>query len=167
MEFPLGFEDNTNSLCCCCSVSKSNPTLCNSMNCSTAGFPVLHYLLSLFKLISIESVMPSNHLILCRPLLLLPSIFPSISVFSSESALPIRWPKYWSFSFSVSPSNEYSGLISLKSKGLSRVNSTPQVKSINSLALNLRYNPTPCMTTGKTIALTIQNFVSRNDVFDF
>ena len=114
MEFPLGFEDNTNSLCCCCSVSKSNPTLCNSMNCSTAGFPVLHYLLSLLKLISIESVMPSNHLILCRPLLLLPSIFPSISVFSSESALPIRWPKYWSFSFSVSPSNEYSGLISFR-----------------------------------------------------
>ena len=69
---------------------------------------------SLLKLMSIESLMPSNHLILCRPLLLLPSIFPSIRVFSSESALHIRWPKYWSFSFSVSPSNEYSGLISFR-----------------------------------------------------
>ena len=68
---------------------------------------------SLLKLMSIESVMPSNHLILCRPLLLLPSIFPSIRVFSNASALPTRWPKYWSFSFSISPSNEYSGLISL------------------------------------------------------
>ena len=68
---------------------------------------------SLLKLISIKSVMPSNHLILCHPLLLLPSIFPSIRVFSNESALHIRWPKYWSFSFSISPSNEYSGLISL------------------------------------------------------
>ena len=69
---------------------------------------------SLLKLISIESVMPSNHLILCHPLLLPPSIFPSIRVFSNKSALPIRWPKYWSFSFSISPSNEYSGLISFR-----------------------------------------------------
>ena len=82
---------------------------------------------SLLKLVSIESVMPSNHLILCHPLLLLPSIFPSIRVFSSESALHIRWPKYWNFSFSISLSNEYSrlisfrtGLISLQSKELSR-----------------------------------------------
>ena len=69
---------------------------------------------SLLKLISIESVMPSNHLILCHPLLLLPSVFPSIRVFSNESALRIRWPKYWSFSFSISPSNEYLGLISFR-----------------------------------------------------
>jgi len=69
---------------------------------------------SLLKLLSIESVMPSNHLILCRPLLLLPSIFPSIRVFSNESVLHIRWPKYWSFSFSISPSNKYSGLISFR-----------------------------------------------------
>ena len=69
---------------------------------------------SLFKLVSIESVMPSNHLILCRPLLLLPSIFPSIRVFSNKSVLRITWPKYWSFSFSISPSNEYSGLISFR-----------------------------------------------------
>ena len=69
---------------------------------------------SSLKLMSIESVMPSNYLILCRPLLLLPSIFPSIRVFSNESALPIRWPKYWSFSFNISPSSEYSGLISFR-----------------------------------------------------
>ncbi|CAI9177362.1 unnamed protein product [Rangifer tarandus platyrhynchus] len=73
---------------------------------------------SLLKLMSIELVMPSNHLILCRPLLLLPSIFPSIRVFSDESALRIRWPKYWSFSFNISPSNEYSGLISFRMEWL-------------------------------------------------
>ena len=93
MKFPLGFEDNTNSLCCC-SVFKSNATLCNSMDCRTPGLPVLHHLLSLLKLMSIELVMPSNHLILCHHLLLLPSIFPSIRIFSNESALHIRWPKY-------------------------------------------------------------------------
>ena len=74
---------------------------------------------SLLKLMSVESVMPSNHLILCRPLLLPPSIFPSIRVFSNESVLPIRWPKYWSFSFNISPSNEYSGLISIRIDWLS------------------------------------------------
>ena len=78
------------------------------------GLPFLPISWSLLKLMSIESVMPSNHLILCCPLLLLPSIFPSIRVFSDESVLRIRWPKYWSFSFSISPSNEYSGLISFK-----------------------------------------------------
>ena len=82
------------------------------MDCSTLGFPVHHQLLELLKLMSIKSVMPYSHLILCHPLLLLPSILPSIRVFSNESVLPIRWPKYWSFSFSMSPSNEYSGLIS-------------------------------------------------------
>ena len=78
------------------------------------GLPVHHQLLEFTKLMSIESVMPSNHLILCHPLLLLPSIFPSIRVFSSESALRIRWPKDWSFSYSISPSNEYSELISFR-----------------------------------------------------
>ena len=78
------------------------------------GFPVLHCLLEFAQTPSIESVMPSNHLILCCPLLLLPSIFPSNRVFSSELALHIRWPKYWIFSFSISPSNEYSGLISFR-----------------------------------------------------
>ena len=75
------------------------------------GLPVHHQLPELLKLMSIESVMPSNYLILCHPLLLLPSIFPSIRVFSNESVLHIRWPEYWSFSFSISPSNEYSGLL--------------------------------------------------------
>ena len=88
--------------------------LCDPMDCSTPGFPVNHQLQSLLKLMSIESVMPSNNLIFCHSLLLLPSIFPSIRVFSNESVLHIRWPKYWSFSFSISPSNEYSRLISFR-----------------------------------------------------
>ena len=93
----------------CCSVAQSCLTLCDPMDCSSPGFPVHQQLL--LKLMSIESVMPPNHLILCHHLLLLPSIFPSIRVFSNKSVLYIRWPKYWSFSFSISPSNEYSGLI--------------------------------------------------------
>ena len=97
-----------------CSVAKSCPILSKSMDCSRPGFSVLYYFWSLFKLMSIELVMSSNHLILCYPLLLLPSIVPSIRVFSSELALHIRWPKYWSSSFSISPSNEYSGLISFR-----------------------------------------------------
>ena len=96
------------------SVTQSCPTLCDHMNHSMPGLPVHHQLPSLPKLMSIESVMQSNHLILCRPLLLLPSIFPSIRVFSNESALRIRWPKYQSFSFNISPSNEHSGLISFR-----------------------------------------------------
>ena len=84
------------------------------MGCSTPGFPVLHYLWSLLKLMSTESVMLSNHLILCHSLLLMPSIFPSIRVFSNQSALRIRWTEYWSFSFSISSSNKYSGLISFR-----------------------------------------------------
>ena len=129
--------------------AKSCPAFSNPMDCSTPGFPVLHYLPDLLKLMSIESVMSSYHLILCCSLLLLPSVFPSIRVFSSESALRIRGPKYWRFS--VSPSNEYSGLISFRIdwfdnsllfKGLSRVFSAPQFKSINSLALSLLYGST-------------------------
>ena len=84
------------------------------MDCSTPGLLVQNQFPYLLKLMSIKSVMPSNHLILCHPLLLLPSIFPSIRVFSNESALCIRWPKYWSFSFSINLSNEYSGLISFR-----------------------------------------------------
>ena len=84
------------------------------MDYSTPGFPVHHQLLELAKLMFIESMMLSNHLILCRPLLLLPSIFPSIRVFSNESALHIKWPEYWSFSFHISPSNEYLGLTSFR-----------------------------------------------------
>ena len=95
---------------CCCSVTRLSPVLCDPVNCSTPGLPI-PVSWSLLKLVSIESVMPSNHLILCYPLLLLPSIFPSIRVFSNELALCIRWPKYWSFSFGISHSNEYSASI--------------------------------------------------------
>ena len=104
---------------------------------------------SLFKLMSIELVMPSSHFILCYALLLLLSILPSIRVFSNESVLPIRWPKYWSFSFSISPSNEYSGLISFRMVGSSccprdsqESSPTPQFKSINSSGLSFLYSPT-------------------------
>ena len=97
------------------SVAQSCPTLCDPMDCSMPGLPVHHQLQGgLFKLMSIELVMPSNHLILCCPLLLLPSVFPSIIILSNESALCIRWPKYWSFSLNISPSNEHSGLISFR-----------------------------------------------------
>ena len=95
------------------SVTQSCMTLCDPMNCSTPAFPVTNSR-RLLKLMSIESVMPSNHLIFCRSLLLLPLVFPIIRVFSNEAALRIRWPKYWSFSFSISLSNEYSGLISFR-----------------------------------------------------
>ena len=105
---------------------------------------------SLLKLMSVESVMPSNHLILCCPLLLPPSIFPSIRVFSNESVLHIRWPKYWSFSFSISPSSDYSGLISFRMdwldllavQGTLESSPTPQFKSISSLVLSFLYSPT-------------------------
>ena len=105
---------------------------------------------SLLKLMSIESVMPSNHLILCHLPLLLPSIFPRIRVFSNESVLHIRWPKYWSFSFNISPSSEYSGLISLRIdcfdllavQGTLKSSPTPQFKSISSSALSFLYSPT-------------------------
>ena len=117
------------------------------MDCSMPGFSVLH--LPEFAQIHVHRV--SDHLILCHPLLLLPSVFPSISVFSSESALRIRWPKYWSFSFNISPSNEYSGPISFRMDWLDLLavqgtvqesSPTPQFKSINSLALSLLYGPT-------------------------
>ena len=112
---------------------------------------VLDFVVCLLKFMSIELVMLSNHLILCCPLLLLPSIFPSIRVLSNESALHIRWPKYWSFSFSISPSNKYSRLISFKIdwfdllavQGTSQESSpAPQFKSINSSALSFFYGPT-------------------------
>ena len=103
---------------------------------------------SLLKLMSIESVMPSNHLILCHRLLLPLSIFPSVRVFSNESALHIRWPKYWSFSFSISPSNEYSGLSYFRMDWLDLLavqesSPIPDFKGINSLVLSFLYNPTP------------------------
>ena len=124
------------------------------------------------KPMSIESVMPSNHLILCRPLFLLPSIFPSIRVFSNESALCIRWPKYWSFSFSISPSNKYSGLISFRMDWLDLLAVQGTFKSVlqhhiskaSILQLSAFFIVQlshPYMTTGKTIALTRQTFVDK------
>ena len=121
-------------------------TLCDSMDCSTPDFSVLNYLPEFAQTHVIWSVMPSNHLILCCPLLLLPSVFPSIRVFFSESVLQIRWPNYWSFSFIISPSNEYSGLISFRMnwfdlavQGTQESSPTPQFKSISSLALSFLY----------------------------
>ena len=127
---------------------------------------------SLLKLMSIESVMPSNHLILCRPLLLPPSILPSIRVFSSESVLCIRWQKYWSFSFIISPSNEYSGLISFRMDWLDLLAVQRNLKSLlqhhSSKASILQLSAFfivqlshPYMTTGKTIALTRRTFVDK------
>ena len=142
------------------------------MDRSTPGFLVHHQLLSLLKLTSIESVMPSNHLILCHPLLLLPSIFPNIRVFSNESVLRIRWPKYWSFSFSISPSSEYSALISFRMDWLDLLAVQGTLRSLfqhhSSKASILRCSAFfivqlshPYMTAGKTIALTRWTFVSE------
>ena len=135
---------------------------------------------SLLKLMSMESVMPSNHLILCRPLLFLPSVFPSIRVFSNEPVLHIRWPKDWSFSFSISPSNKYSGLISFRIEWFDLLavqvtsnSPTPEFKGINSLPLSFLYGPSltyihDCWKNhkknkkklyGKTIAFTRWTFV--------
>ena len=127
---------------------------------------------SLLKLLSIESVMPSNHLILCHPLFLPPSIFPSIRVFSSESVLCIRWPKYWSFSFSISPSNKYPGLISFRMDWLDLLAVEGTLKSLlqhhNSKASILQCSAFfivqlshPYMNTGKTIDFTIWTFVGK------
>ena len=127
---------------------------------------------SLLKPMPIESVMPSNHLILCHPLLLLPSVFPSIRVFSNESVLHIRWPKYWNFSFSISPSNDYSGLISLRIDWVDVLAVQGTLKSLlkhcSSKASILRHSAFfivqlshPYMTTGKTIALTRWTFVGK------
>ena len=127
---------------------------------------------SLLKLMSIESVMPSNHLILCHPLLLLPSIFPSIRVFSNESMLLMRWPKYWSFSFSINSSNDYSGLISFRMDWLDLLAVQVTLKSLlqpHSSKASILWHLVFFMvqlshayvTTGKTIALTMQTFVGK------
>ena len=139
-------------------------TLESPMDCSTPGFPVHHHSWSLLKLTSIESVMPFNHLILCRPILL-PSIFPSIQVFSNESTLSMRWPKYWNCSFSISPSNEHPGLISFRMDWLDLLAVQGTLKSLlqhhSSKASILRHSgffmvqvSHPYMDTGKTVALT-------------
>ena len=160
------------------SVAQSRPTLCDPMDRSMLGLPVHHQLLSLLKLMSIESVMPSNHLILCRPLLLLPSIFPSIRVFSNESVLRIRRPKYWSFRFSISPSSEYSGLISFRIDRFYLLAVQGTLKSLlqhhSSKASILRLSAFFIvqlshlyMTTGKTIAFDDVNFCWQSDASAF
>ena len=142
------------------------------MDCSTPGFPVHHQSQSLLKLMSIELVMPSNHLILCHPLLLLPSFFPSIRVFSNESVFCITWPKYWSFSFSISPSDEYSGLISFRMDWLDLLAAQETLKHLLQhhnwkasilwhCALFMVQLSHLYMTTGKTIALTIWTFAGK------
>ena len=229
---PVEAKGNVHSafFTCCWSVAQSCQTLCDPMDCSTPGFPVLHHLAELAqthvhcagdamqascplsspspptfnlsqryfssvqslscvwlfatpwtathqaslsitnsrsppKPMSIESVMPSNYLILCRPLLLLPSIFPSIRVFTNESALCIRWPKYWSFSFNISPSTEHPGLISFRMDWLDLLAVQGTLKSLlqhhtskaSILWLSAFFTVQlshPYMTTGKTIALT-------------
>ena len=145
--------------------------LCDPMDCSMPGFPVHHQLPEPLKLMSIESVMPSNHLILGRPLLL-PSIFPSIRVFSDKSTLRMRWPKYWSFSFSISPSNEHPGLISFRMDWLDLPAIQGTLKSLlqhhSSKASILRRSAFftfqlshPYMTTGKSIALARRTLVGK------
>ena len=153
-------------------VTQSCPTLCDPMDRSTQASLSITNSRSSLKLTSIESVMPSSHLILCRPLLLLPSIPPSIRVFSNESTLRMRWPKYWSFSFSIIPSKEHPGLISFRMDWLNLLAGQGTLKSL------LQYHSSkasilwcsafftvqlshPYMTTGKTIALTRRTFVGK------
>ena len=142
------------------------------MDCSTPGLPVLTNSQSLLKLMSIESVMPSNHLILCHPLLLPPSIFPNIRVFSNESFLCIKWPKYWSFSFSISPSHEHPELISFRTDRLDLLTVQGTLKSLlphhSSKASILQCSAFFIvqlshlyMTAGKTIALTRLTIVGK------
>ena len=153
------------------SVTQSCPILCNPTNCSMHGLPTITNSRSLLRLMSIESVMPSDHLILRCPLLL-PSIFSSIRVFSNESALHIRWPKYWSFRFSISPSSEYWGLISLRMDWLDLPAVQGTLKSLyqhHSSKASILWHSAffivqlshPYMTTGKTIALTKWIFVGK------
>ena len=154
------------------SVTQLCPTLCAPMDCSTPGLPGHHHSRCLLKLMFIESVMPSSHLILCGPLLLLPSFFPGIRVFSNESVLCISWSKYWSFSFNISPSNEYSGLISFRMYWLDLLAVQGTLKSLlqhhcsktsilwHSAFFIIQLSH-PYMTTGKTIALTRWTFVGK------
>ena len=147
-------------------------TICDPMNHSRPGLPVHHHSWSLRKLMSIQSVMPSSHLILCHPLLLLPPIPPSIRVFPNESPLPMRWPKYWNFSFSISPSNEHPGLISFRIDWLDLLAVQGTLKSLfqphsskasifQCSAFFIVQQSHPYMTTGKTIELIRQTFVGK------
>ena len=152
-------------------------TLCNPWTAACQASLSFTISQTLLKFMSIESVMPSNHLILCNPLFLLPSIFPSIRVFSNESVLHIRWPKDWSFSFSISPSNEYSGLIYFKIDWFDLLAVQGTLKSLLQhqsskasilccsaffmVQLSHLY-----MTTGETIALTMSDLCQQSDVFE-
>ena len=160
------------NLYCHCSVAQSSPALCKPINCSTPGFPVPHHLPELPKFMFGELVMPSNHLILCHYLFLLPLIFPSIRVFLNESALCIRWPKDWSFSLSISPSNEYPGLVSFRVDWLDLLAVQGTLKSLlqhHSSKASILWHSAfftvqlshPYMTTGKTLALTRWTFVGK------
>ena len=152
------------------SIVQPSLTLCDLMNCSMPGLPVHHQLQSLPKLTVIESEMPSNHLILCPPLLFQPSIFPRIRVFS-KSVLRIRWPKYGSFSFNISPSNEHSGLISFRMDWLDLFAVQRTLKNLqhHSLKASILQGPAffivqishPYTTTGKIITLTERTFVGK------
>ena len=152
-------------------VTQSCPTLCDHMNCSTPGL-IHHQLRSSLRLTSTESVMPSSHLILCHPLLLLPPIPPSIRVFSNESPLHMRWPKYWSFSLSISPSSEHSELISFRMDSLDLLEVQGTCKCLlqyHSSKASILWHSAfftvqllhPYMTTGKTIVLTRRTFFGK------
>ena len=167
----MSFSKINELIICCCSVAKLSPALCNPIDYSMPGFLSFTIFRSLLKLMCIQSMRPSNHLILCHSLFL-PSIFPRIRVFSNELDLHIRWPKYWSFNFSISLSSEYSGLISFWIDWFDflAIQGTPMsllqhcswkasvlwFSAFFMVQLSLRY-----MTTGKTIALTIWNFFSK------
>ena len=168
--FGGGQDTRYYNLCCCCSVAKSCLTLCDPMECSTQASLVFTISWSLLKLMSVEWMMPSNHLILCHSLLLLPSIFPSIRIFSSESALCIRWPRDWTFTFSISPSNEYSGLLSFRIDWFDLLAVQGTLKSflqhhslkasfLQCLAFFMVQLSHLYMTTGETVALTRWAFV--------
>ena len=153
-------------------MAQSCPTLCDPMHCSTPGLPVHQISWSSLKLTSIEKVMLSSHLILRRPLLLLAPIPPSIRVFSNESSLLMRWPKYWSFSFSIIPSKEHPGLISFRMDWLDLLAVQGTLKSLlqhhsskasilqQSAFFTVQFSH-PYMTTGKTIASTRWTFVGK------
>ena len=162
--------DNMIYFCCCCSVTKSYLILCNPMDCSMPGFPVYHFLTNAQTHVHwVDDVFQPPHSL--SPLLL-SSVFPTIRIFSSDSALHIRWPKYWSFSFNISPSNEYSGLNSLRINWFDLLSFQGTLKSFlqhhNSEASVLRCSAFfmvhlshPCMTTEKSMALTIWTFVGK------
>ena len=177
--FPIIKEENLPYPCLSklCSVKFSCSVVSDSLqplDCRMPSFPVHHQLPEL-KLMSTESVMPSKHLMLCCPLLLLPSILPSIRVFSNEPALHIRWTKYWSFSFSICPSSEYSGLISLISFGMDWLDLLAVQGTLKSLLQHHSSKASilqcsafykvqlshPYMTTGKTIALTRRTLLAK------